>query len=41
MKQFDIPAIEVIRYEYIDVISVSEHKPSYDDEGFNNEVVKP
>ena len=39
MKTYEKPEIEVITFEVPDVITTSS--PSMDDNGFNNEVVKP
>ena len=39
MKKFEQPVIEAIVYECIDIIATSS--PDVDDNGFNNEVVKP
>ena len=39
IKKFEQPVIETIVYECVDIITTSS--PSFDDEGFNNEVVKP
>jgi len=39
MNTYEKPEIEVIKFEVPEVITTSS--PSMDDDGFNNEVVKP
>ena len=39
MKKFETPVIETISFEWIDVIATSRF--DVDDNGFNNQVVKP
>ena len=39
MKKFETPVIEIVTFESKDIIATST--PNVDDDGFNNEVVKP
>lgn len=39
MKKFEKPVIEIVVFKDIDIVTTS--LPDVDDNGFNNEVVKP
>lgn len=38
MKNFEIPFVEIVAFESMDIVTTSDF---FDDEGFNNQVVKP